>query len=377
MGFFKRLGLGLTTSVFSLLLVVFAIFISIYMVLDRPDNLKQALRESDIYSIVIENTLTQQKEALESSNLPLDNPEVKAAFDQAFSPEYVQSTSEQNIDATYDWLHGTTQKPNYQVDVSQPKEVFASNIQKLVSDKLGSLPACTKPSEMVVPSNAEEVLSMKCRPPGLPTELVGLVAGEQVKSSSLFSEVANSVATLEDSEGRPLTDKLSIVPEIHRYYIASLYVIPAILLLCAVIIFFGSASRRWGLRTMGRILIGTGITTMLLSIAAIWLLGKGVDFLGDQNASIAALQTKLLEVAHIIGSQLRNWLVGIGGGYVLAAIALLCIGHFWGRKKEHENQALNSSLGYSTAIPKAGTTFDPTSEKPEEQTPADKKEADV
>ena len=355
MRIFQRLGLGLSSSLFSFLLVIFALFASVYFVLDTPGTLKQVLRQSGVYSIVIDNELIAQTDT--SNKLLLDNPVVKQALQQAFPTSYVQTTSENNIDATYNWIHGLTPKPNYSVDVSGPKNTFADNLASAVEQKLNALPVCTK--LVAIPTTPAEVLALTCRPIGVPVDRFVTAARDQATASNIFSQIADSTTKLTDKQGKPLTDKLSYVPTAHRYYIWSLYIIPAILLLCGVAIIFWSESRRAGLKRIARILIVTGIMSILLSILAVWAIGKGVHLLQDQSASLLAVQTKLLEVANLLGADLRNWWIGIGAGYIVIAIIILIALKLRGTKSVQQVKALNKSLGYNNNIPAAGTKFGP------------------
>lgn len=352
----RRLGLGIVVLLFSVLLVVFALFASTYMVLDKPLTLKNALMTSGVYDVVVEKTLEQKNQEL-SAALPLDNPEVRQALKDAFPVSYLQSTAEHNIDATYDWVHGTTQKPDYRVDVSQPKETFAANLARLAETRMNSLPACTKMVEM--PVTATDVLEMTCLPPGVPPSLIAANVREQATESKLLDDIAAATAAVKGKGGQSLADRMGFIPKAYGYYIISLYVIPVVLVLSALGVLYWSMSRRLGLRRVGGILLATGFISIGLAILIAWLLGFGARSLGNSDASWLALQSRLLEAAHLIGAQLRNWLIGIGAGYVVAGIAVLVLFKFKNRQNAEQNEDLNKSLGYSSDIPSAGTTFGP------------------
>lgn len=355
MGLLQRLGLSLATSIFSLFLIVFAAFASVYMVLDKPPVVKQAVKDSGIYEVFLDHTLTQQR-AL-AGNLPVDNPQVRQAVAAAFPVSYLQSTAEHNIDTTYDWVHGKRPQPDYSVDVSQPKNAFADNVATLVEQKAGSLPACTRP--VMPPTTPAELLNMACRPAGLSAGQLAAAARTQAVQNTDFDRLASSITTPTDQQGRPLTDNLSFVPVGYRYYLMTLWIIPVVLLLCAAAIFFWSSTRNTGLKRLSRILFVTGIMSIILSIVAVWLLGKGVNFLGSQNNALLAVQGKLLTIADLLAAQLRTWLLGIGGAYILAGVGLFIIFKIRSRQALQRAKQLNSSLGYNPDMPSVGTTYNP------------------
>jgi hypothetical protein len=365
MMFFRRLGLGLATSLFSFLLIVFALFASVFFVLDNPGTLKTALSQSGIYNVAV--SLTAQKQQGLGLALPLDNPEVKQALTSALPASYIQATSERNIDSTYDWIHGRVQKPTYVADVSQPKNAFANNISTLVEQKFSALPVCTK--LIAIPTTAAEVLNLTCRPAGIPASLVAAAAQLQIAQSGVIDTVATSATTLQDNNGQSLTDKLSYVPKAHRYYIISLYVIPFLLLLSGTAIFFWSQSRRSALKVMARMLLVTGLLSIIFSLVAVWALGQGVHYLENSTTILAAVQGKLLDVANILGTHLRNWWIGIGAGYIVAAVTLMVLLKVKGARNTQQNEHLNAELGYNANIPSAGTTFDPHANKPPSDRP--------
>lgn len=356
MGFFKRLGHGLATTIFSTLLVVFALSMSAYMVLDKPPVVKKALADSGVYSVLVDNTLDQKQQQL-GAYLPVDDPAVQKAVREAFPTSYLQTTIEHNVDATYDWIHGLTQKPHYSADLSQPKDALAANIGQLVAQHVSGLPVCKTVSD--IPTTVGDVLALDCRPAGISADYLVKSAQSGVAQSSLFDQTVKPVLTLQDEQGQSLTDSLSAVPDAYHKFLISLYVVPAVLVLAAVAILFWSESKRQALKTVARSLIVTGIISILFSFAAVWLIGKAGQWSAGSSNDLILVESKIVEIAHLLGAQLRNWLAIIGGGYVLIGIILLAVNRFVGMKDATQNRALNKSLGYNDNIPQAGTTFDP------------------
>lgn len=355
MRFFQRLGLGLATSIFSTFLVVFAISVSIYMVLDKPQNVKDALRNSGAYQVLVDNALQRKQQQL-GVYLPVENSGVQQAVRQAFSTTYLQNTTERNIDATYAWVHGETTSPHYSADLSEPKTALAQNLSQLVEQKVSALPPCT--SVQVTPTTLSDVLALQCRPIGISTGYLVAAAQQGVGQSNVFDQVVAPILTLQDEQGKSLTSSLSVVPKAYHYFVLSLFIVPVILLLAALAIVFWSESRRQGIKALARSLLVTGIVTILLSLAAVWGLGKAAQLASDSSADLLLIQGKFVGVAHLLGAQLRNWLIIIGGAYIVLAIGLWILVKVRQSAAASENRRLNTSLGYNQNIPSAGTTFE-------------------
>ncbi len=354
----RRLGFGLATLIFSSLITIFALFISVFMVLGKPDPLLSALQTSGLYSAVAPTIFDQQaKQQDNEGKFAFANPAIRSALIEAFPPAYVQTTVETNVRSLYSWIHGQTTTPVIQVDVSTPRALFAKNIGNAVKQRLESLPECKNIAS--VPATPEELLAMTCRPPGVSEVALVENAERQASTSNVFAGTAEHIVTLQGSDGQPLSEKLRAVPRAYQYFVWSLFVIPFVLALCAAAIIFCAASKRAGLKSLGRMLITTGIIGVILALGAGWLLSNASSFITDQNPTLAAIQSKLLEVLQILGGQLQGWWLGISLGYVIIGIGALFLGRTARHVKTEHNKALNESMGYRNDVPTAGTKFDP------------------
>lgn len=374
--FLRRLGIGLTASLFSFLLVLFALSITMYKVFDTPASLQKALRTSGIYDVFVEKTLTQKQKEGEI-NLPTDQT-AQAAVNQAttgaLSPGFIQKTTEQSLNQVYDWLHGRTKKLEVAVDITPAKTAFANNIAGYVQQKAAALPVCTH--AVPPPTNLDELLALDCRPAGVSAEMLAGGARDQALNNQTFDQLTLTANNLKDDKDRPLGEKFEAVPKAHRYFILSLYVIPVILLLCAAAIIFGSATRRNGTKRVAHMLIWTGILSIVFAMLTAWGLHRLGSSLSGSGEAVA-LQSNILRLVNSLASDLRLWWAGTGAIYALVGVGLLVVVRLIGKHTAHEVEALNKSLGYND-VPSAGTTFDPDKALPEPRaaTPTPKRPAD-
>lgn len=362
MVFFRRLGVGLAASIFSLLLVIFAAALATYAVLDRPAPLKNALQTSGIYNVFVSRTLAE-KQAQGEIEVPATGEARDAlnrAAGDALSPAFVQQTAERSLDQAYSWLHGQTTHLGLAINVTDAKQRFADSIAGYVQQRAASLPTCTQMVQ--VPTTLDELLALDCRPAVLSADVLAAAARQEALKTQFFDQLVLTTNNLEDKQGRPLGEKLEAAPRAHRYFILSLYIMPAVLLLCALAIIFGSATRRSGIRRVSHMLLWAGMLNIGWALAIAWILTT-LSGRFTSAGEAAALESNILRMVNSLATDLRTWWVGIGAAYVLVSVTLFLAVRLMNKRTVHNVEALNKSLGYSD-VPSAGTTFDPDKELP-------------
>lgn len=351
-------------SLFSLLLLVFAVFITVYKVLDTPASTQKALDTSGIYDVFVQNTLNQKEQqgeiSLKTGDVAQDEI-IRGAVQDAFPPAFVQQTAEQGLDHMYDWLHGKTPQLELAVDLKGSKTAFANTIAAQAQIRATGLPVCAGPTP--TPTSVEQLLAATCRPAGAPPEMIATIARQLALSSKVFDELALTTSDLKDDKGRPLSDKLKDVPTFHRYYIMSLYIIPVVLALCALAIVSWSATRRGGAKRVAHILLWTGLLSIVWALAVGWGVNRVAEMITKNAEGVAAaVQDSVTRAIGTLAGDLRFWWLVMGAAYVLAAVILFVVIHVMNKRTMHHVEALNKSLGYSD-VPSAGTMFDPQKEQ--------------
>src|SRR3989344_1871912 len=127
----RRFLVFLAASGLTLLLILTAT-IAILDLTFTPGNVKKWLKGSAVYSTVTDNILKQSQDALakstDGSQSPLNQPEIQAAVKDAFSPAFLQTSTENFIDGLTPWLNGKTAKPTFSIDVSSAKTKFIESL---------------------------------------------------------------------------------------------------------------------------------------------------------------------------------------------------------------------------------------------------------
>lgn len=318
----RRLGLSLAVLLFSFSIGLVAVFISLYFVIGTPQPLKQAINKSGIYDVPIGSALVQQEGAV---TVPIADPALQQALNQAAPPAFLQSSSEQIIDGTYGWIQGKTPMPSFSIDLNPVKHKFADNIAAYVKQKFDTLPACDQ--IVTPPTSVDEVLAITCKPIGVSSDTLASTAREQIIAREPFLAGSSTIDAniLKDAQGQPLIDTLAVVPTAYNYYLLSLYVLPLIIVLSALGIIYWSATKHAGLKRVAWLLISTGITGIIAATVGIWLLDTLFSAASTSDLASGALQEKVLIIVKTLAVELRTWWLGFGIGYLLAGIALLIV----------------------------------------------------
>ncbi len=330
MNMLRRFGLSVAVLLFSFCISVGALFVGLYAVFETPQSLKQALDKSGIYNISAQDSLASEEAT--ASSLPVNDPGLQQAFSSSFSSSFVRQSSEKVIDNIYNWGQGRTASPDFSVDLNQPKNTFADNVAVYVKQRLDNLPLCTQ--IITPPTSLDELLSMTCRPYGISTAAIAETARQEVLNTKLFSD-NNTIdtSTFKDAEGRPMSEQLSFIPVVHQYYLVSLYILPFIILLCIVAIIFWSITKRAGVKRIAWILISIGFANAIFAIVQVWFLHAGAAVFGTPASASPAVYDKLLLVLETLATELRNWWLGFGVGFMVIGIMVLIILAFIRPKK--------------------------------------------
>lgn len=329
MNILRRFGLSIVISLFSLVTLSFALGIGAYFVLDRPAPIEQALRSSGIYEVFVGQAIISNSG---QDSAELQEPGVQQALQKAFPPSYLQTNTEAVINATYDWVHGVTQSPQFSIDLTGPKATFADAISQYTTQRLGALPRCTVAT--APPTDIQSALALTCLPKGVSVASVGALVKQDAATVGPFKQASNSLSDKLPGQTRvtssaikpgSISGKLAVIPKAHHYFVLGLYIAPLLLLLCGVAIIFWSATKRAGAKHIARTLITIGVLTILSSILSTIASEKLGKLLVEQQGSLATLQTHIVNIMTAISKDLQFWWIICGGAYILIGVIIFVI----------------------------------------------------
>lgn len=253
----KNFFRGLSSSLLFTLLLLTLLGATTVLTI-RPENIKSWLAKSDIYTLLPDVLLDQAKQEKDNDlGVPLSDAGVRTAAKEAFSPKYLQASTEGFIDSMGRWLDGKTDKPDFSIDIKTPKDQFAQNVAEYAQKRYQSLPTCASGT---VPSTAD-LLLVDCQPaagidvPLAKQELQAKVAN----SKDFFAQPTLTADTLESDSPQDSVFTKRTVPTAYSWVQRLPIVLAVLALLNAVIVIFTSQSRRVGVKRVATAMIVVGI----------------------------------------------------------------------------------------------------------------------
>lgn len=301
------------------------------------DTVKNWLDKSGFYEKVVLGLL----ESAESSegNVPVDDPQVVAIAQEAFSPAYLKENTEKILDGTFAWLEGDTEAPEFTLDISDAKLRLADGIGAYATRRAAELPVCT-PAQLQEFTDGFDVFSAPCVPPGVSAAQAGETLRNQVLASDQF--LSDTTITGEDLtkpsavEGQPAvsaTEDLKSLPEAYQAGGTALWLSLALVVLSAAGAFFLSSTRRSGVWRVGVIVVTSGviigISFLLIDRGSAWLENRAQTLGGDNSVSQDLLAGFVREVSQDVGVILGWYALG----YLLFGTAVLLFAKFYGWPK--------------------------------------------
>lgn len=186
-------------------------------------TVKSWFETSTVYQTFTDEIITQSTIPVDQNNLTLDQNTLKTAAQVSFTPEVLQNSTETFLDASYDWLEGTSQKLSFSIDFTQQKADFSQSISDQAITRLNSLPLCSNAelTQLGAQSTAIDPFTVSCRPPDAMNQSLAADLERSVALSPDF--IPNSVITDQDlkrvfidTNNSSFEETFSYVPSLFR-----------------------------------------------------------------------------------------------------------------------------------------------------------------
>jgi hypothetical protein len=331
MSFARKALLVLITPLLPVLLFATAADFGVLKVAGSPAPVKKLLVGSGVYKSVVTSALDQAQKSSDNGDdgIPLNDPAIKQAAQESFSPQVVQQSSENVIDGIYNWLSGKSAQPDFNVNLTSQKNTFAQKVGQIATERAAKLPPCT-----AVPASTDP-FSINCLPRGLTPEQAGQQASQSVLTAQGFLE--HPVITASSFKGQGTNQSVFVqqnvkkIPVQYQRAKKTPYILIFLTLVTVVAIIFLNTSRRKGIRHVGITLITTGLFMLVFAWAINSALTRNVvpKIQLDNKVLQADVQKLAGEIVHSVS---HNYAL-FGGVYSLVGILAMLGAIFIGRNK--------------------------------------------
>jgi hypothetical protein len=278
----KKIALGILSPLFIFLLFATAFYIGLARTVTHPETVKKLVSESGIYSAVAPSLLEQAKSISTSyGNIPTTDPDLKKAANTALPPRFIQQNTEMAIDNVYHWLDGDIAQPNFNIDLSGAKTLFANNIADALQKRLDALPACSAAeSRSIAQSGNFDAYNAACLPRGIDSA----AAAEQVKASivsgdGFLSDTNLSASNIKNGDStQPIFEQAGVknIPTQYQRAKKAPIILSILTVLCGVAVVILSSTWQKGLRHIGINLVVVGALMLVFSYTLGWIVSTKV-----------------------------------------------------------------------------------------------------
>ena len=250
-------------GVFILAIILFiAVLLTTYATsfiisINNPGTVKGWLTKSGVYDHVLVAFLNNNDGEGDSSAISISDPQVQTAAQSAFNSQVIKQGFEKFIDSNYDWLNGKTNKPEFKIDLTEPKNEFGNQVQDKVKTYLTNLPVCTPQQTLALQSQLTvKLFSLPCRPANISPDSEASRAKEQVLSADFLSDPVITVSTLSNNSNNSQLYyvKFSKAPSLYKEARFVPLILLAITTAVALLVIVASTTREKGKKNVAIVL---------------------------------------------------------------------------------------------------------------------------
>jgi hypothetical protein len=326
----KRVSLVILSPLFVLLLFAATVDIGFVRTVSHPVTVKRLISNSGVYTSVVPNSLSQTKTIQTSIGvISTSDPDIIKASNAALRPQFIQQNTEMAIDNIYQWLNGQLAQPNFTIDLSGVKTLFANNIAVSLQKRLSALPVCTQAQRLAIAQSGFNAYEATCLPRGVSQASIAEQARTDIINQQDFiKNTTVNPSSIKNSGSRQsvFQDPLAGAPAQYQNAKKSPWIITLMAAIIGLAIVFLSRTKLLGLKHIGIDLLIAGVVMLAMS----WALGHAA---GTQIAPKIKVDNLILQqdvrklVADVIQQVDKNyWIFGIAYSAIgLAAIAATMI----------------------------------------------------
>jgi len=328
----KRLLIHLLGYCFRISVLIFAIACTLVLVFGSPQYIKQALKESQIYSTFVDAFAQQaQKTTAQSSNQggqAVNQLDITNAAKEALTPATIQSSVEQFVDGTYHWLEGKTPAPDFRIDLQPATQIFVTKLTDESMRRIKSRPVCTRTQLLQLDPRTINVSNLECLPPG-----IDLTAAQEQTTAKIVADnefLRNPVLTAsnfsKDAQGQTPFQKIPDAPKIYHWLILSPWIFGLLAVFFGTGIFLGRRDWRRALRGIAASVIGAGVLLLIIGGSGMYISANAVKpqgVLGKLTTN--PFQHVIIQFFSSLSHIITHRLFIFGGTYTLLGIVVLLV----------------------------------------------------
>ncbi len=334
MSILKRILTGLLGGILLTLLLSFGAAWSIRQVVDNPNNIKTALRQSGVYSDGVADALMQQQTKHSDSSLPISNNAVQTMVKESFSPQYLQTQAEHVIDSIYAWLQGKQPTLAFDVDLTPAKNALGDRVQTYVAERLNELPAC---SANAIPNGTLDPFNATCVPAGVDKASIASQARQNAIGNDFFKNNHLTADTIKTNNGDTIDQRLASAPRTYRHIKVWLAMEAGLIALITLVIILLAPRKRSGLKQVSYAYLSIGLIGLVAASIISYLIGAAAKGITKHNGGVE-LQARFVKATQYMVNDLHMYWWAYSFGLIALGLAGLLV--LWFTRRAAQNEAV-------------------------------------
>ncbi len=331
MHFARKAAIFFVSLAFVVLLFALPALVAINHTIGNAATIKVWLKDSKLYDNAITGLVDQANKSIKdqasepAKQNDINRPEIQAAAEKAFTPEFLQTSTESVIDGFFNWMNGKTPKPEFAIPLGAVKQKFADEVNASAKARYASLPIC--PRNQPIPTEFDP-FTVTCRVPGfdanaeIDRQTNKIVTNnEALGGKDTFT--ADDIKPGGDNK-QPVYKQLAFLPALYRLNRLGVIILVILILAAGAGLVFLYPSRRLGLRRVANKLITVGAFILVWAIligSAFGVLNRKVET--KSNGASSSLQQSGLYVVRHAEQAIENVDKWFGVGYVVIGASML------------------------------------------------------
>jgi hypothetical protein len=302
----------------------------------HPGTVKKLVAESGLYNSLTPALLQQEKSITTAYGVvPASDPAVQKAANVALSPQFIQQNAEMVVDNIYAWLDGKIAQPNFNVDLSGTKVLFANNIADSLQKRMVALPACSAAQSRAIALNGNfDAYNVTCLPRGVNPATVAEQAKSSIVSGDNFlNNLKLNANNIGGDNKSPFGQKgVKNIPLQYQRAKKTPLILSILTILTGAGIVLLSSTWQKGLRHIGLNLLIIGIIMLVFS----WVLNRTVSTNIAPKIKIdnVVLQQDVRDLVIDLSQQVDKNYWYFGTVYAVVGAAAFGLGHFYHRRSQ-------------------------------------------
>lgn len=330
---FKRFLLWASALVFTFsvfCLITFGVLSSII----RPNHLKKWVTSSGVYTkfpgvIINQAASAQIEDKTRDDGLSLKTDGARQAAEQALTPAFFQTSTEQVIDGTFSWLDAKTTKPTFNINVLEVKQNYVDNLGDYLKKRYEALPSCP---EGVLP-NSTDLLKINCRPGDNVLDIDQVISSQKLgilQDQNFLGENSITADNLGSNDDKDASNKQEVfdqkvIPNIYRWFRLSPAIFGGLALLSGVFVVALCEVKKFGVRKLGWRFVVAGSLALGATCIGVFGLVKLTNLINSQPSRSEVAPFKSI-ITPVIGAARAEVLVfSLAASLLSVAVGLMVL----------------------------------------------------